>query len=122
MAETVGAGLVLAALSALTFMAYQHPNAFPKIALPLLLLAIVGMACALAWNSGNYNVRSAVLSLVPFEKFQTAIDAMDARLIPAWIGLGIPAGLMVYLSFLLRLPQILGMQQQEQKKDDEEHN
>jgi hypothetical protein len=111
--EKLAAGLVVAAATGLTVLAYKHPEAYNKIFWPLVVICAVPMIAAMGWDAG---VTNAYVRLVPYlvkDKFDEARGAIAATRILS-IGLLLCYGLAGgYLVFLGVLPHLV-----EKKKPD----
>ena len=98
-------GLILAAISGITFLAYKHPKAYDKLFQPLMFSSL-GLFIALSsywlgWSAGHTS---------------TDHDAFPFSFV--WIYVGYAASY-IYFKFLAMLPQIL---EDKPKKKDEPHD
>ena len=50
MLETLTAGLLLAAISGISYLAYKHPPAFRKVYFPLVALTVLILIMLVMWN------------------------------------------------------------------------
>jgi hypothetical protein len=104
MIETVAAGLIVAAATGLTILAYRHPPAYARL-FPWLVGA-VGVTCAaiLVWDLA---LISAVGATIPFgyePKLRKAIESLQVPF-PHFLLTG--GAVAFYLTFLFALPQIV---------------
>ena len=98
-------GLILAAVSGITFLAYRHPKAYDKLFQPLMFsslgLFIAFSSYSLGWSAGHTSKEADVF---PFS-FE-------------WIYVGYAVSY-IYFKFLAMLPQIL---EDDPKKKKEPHD
>lgn len=106
MIEAVVAGLVVAALSGITVLAYRKPELYGRIGLPLICLAAAVVTCSIVWNGGLATALSDLLPFIAPADHAAARAAVVARLLPDW--LWVLYGLFVaYLLFLVMLPHLI---------------
>jgi hypothetical protein len=118
--DKLASGVALAALSALTFLAYKHYSAFRILGCIVLGALLLGQAVALAYDIGAMHGFLNTLKFVDAGRMQEAKIASDeAKLITLPIFAAWTAAC-VYVGFLFYLPQLLGDQkppnQQEKPK------
>jgi hypothetical protein len=105
MIETIAAGLIVATVSGLTFVAYKHPRGYQKLYLPLIgVLAgywLLHMAYSFGVMNGFYDALGGVRALNK-ELVQTPSLIPD----PWWMD-ALPMIAVGYLAFLRSLPSIL---------------
>jgi hypothetical protein len=113
MLETITAGLLLASISGISYLAYKHPLAYRKVFLPLLVLSNLIGLILVVWGLG---VTAAYLKLIPFlesSKWAQERDAVNSILPRWWLVAGACLGANTYLGFLnYGLPKLL-----EEKKE-----
>src|ERR1700730_18070222 len=102
--DKVTAGLFIAAISALTFVAYQHPNAYKKMYPAFTLLGLLISTFAFGWSLGEFLTYRAVKEFIVVEKLKEAKAASDSYDIPNWV-LGANVGTILYVVFLSFLPR-----------------
>jgi hypothetical protein len=91
----------LAILTALTIVAYRHPDVFSKLALALLLIALAFMIGAEAFNFGTMAAREAISASKDLDSVGIKVDpVIRAAEIPLWLWLGVPVGFTLYVLFL----------------------
>lgn len=99
-------GLIISALSALTFLAYKHPKSFSKLYIPLCFAFLGGYAVVSAYNSAirsSFKLLSAYIPKAMLAKAQESIGSLA-------IDDGIGAMFMLagaYMLFLLFLPALI---------------
>jgi membrane protein required for beta-lactamase induction len=104
--------LLVAGLSGLTVLAYQHPDAY-KTMMPFLLFGIWGLWTLIwvlisAWQIG---AGKAHLKLIPFlrtDDQEAAQSALDEMMITTWWIHIVVCCTLAYLLFLGFLPRLLG--------------
>src|SRR5262249_42952110 len=98
--------LVVAALGALTFLAYKHYAAFMIVNYALnfvIVITILGMGC---WNSGADKAHSKLIKFLKTETWKESDEAINSIKAPmTWIVVAL--GLSLYLTFLSYLPKLL---------------
>lgn len=116
--------LLLAAISALTYLAYKHPFAFrANIAYPLIALVSLGLIATLAVFLGGVGVLienlSEEISKLPEEelymiRFGVSMLKDDYEGVMLWLKFG--AAALAYIVLLVNLPKILMFEVDEEKK------
>ena len=92
--KTVVSGLAVAAVGAVTFVAYRHPSAYLKLNVGISTIVSAMVLGAMIWNLSNQTARSEVAK---------ARDLVEAKSTPGWwIIVGV--ALMGYLVFLRSFP------------------
>lgn len=112
MESAVISSLIVAFVTGITFLAYKHPIAFKRMYFPIfvvLLLIVVGFS---AWNFAISITLASLKEFIPPEQFQAATLKAHALDAPSWYSLAF-SGMVVYLVFLLWLPNII----EDEKKD-----
>lgn len=108
MEETVISGLILAAISGVTFLAYKHHSGYMKIYYFIHYGALLLMLLGFVWNAG---VDITWVELSEFIVRDNTIDAIQARddikISYIWLVAG-GLGVVLYAFFLGHLPWILG--------------
>jgi hypothetical protein len=107
MLETVAAGLILAAVSGITYLAYKHAPAFRKIMVPLCALTIAAQFLYSAFNIGVWFAYTKLGQFLDSSKWREADIAMSAVTSRWWIASAITVGFCLYLWFLSALPSLL---------------
>ncbi len=100
-------GIALAALSAVTFVAYKHPKAYVKLYLILITIVGVGMVGISVWGISNVAALNSLLGItLPNDKSEEIRAAIEGASPPFW---WIGVGLMIigYLWLLTTLPNWL---------------
>ena len=101
-------GLIVAAISGLTFLAYKHPQAYHKIHTWLMYTSYAFIATALIWDFSGSATIGAMLPFVGAGKIDDALKAASELRILNW---GVWLGYSMFISYLLfldNLPLILG--------------
>jgi hypothetical protein len=104
--DKVVPALFLAAISALTFLAYKHPRAYQKMFRLLSVCYIAIVVSALAWHLGVFAVGKAMFSYIEADKLKEAEALASNYLIAPWM-LPTALAVYVYLAGLLWLPLLL---------------
>jgi hypothetical protein len=107
MLDKVLPALFIAAISALTFLAYKHPKGYQKISLAINVTYGVAVTSALTWHLGSYFTYEAIIPFLEASKIQEAKAVANSYLIPSWI-LFVGCATSAYMTFLLFLPKLLG--------------
>ncbi len=99
-------GLIISALSALTFLAYKHPKSFSALYIPLCFFFIGGYATVSFYNSALKSAFKALSVFIPEAMLEKAQESISILAIDDGIGITfILAG--AYMLFLLFLPQLI---------------
>lgn len=109
--ENVVSGAALGAITGLTFIAYQHPQAFERIGTTLLLIGVVSLAALISWEWAIAETYSAMVGGMSPTDRAAALAAVDEIRLPAWAVLGIGAAAS-YVAILLALPGLLAIPRQ----------
>ena len=107
MDQSLLSGLLLAAVSGLSLVAYKHPNAYARIYLPLLSILGVFLASAIAWNAGILFSVAKLLPFVPAEQTAAAKFIAEELSIPALPLVVTPLAISAFLIVLLLLPRLI---------------
>ncbi len=123
MIETLIISLVLAAISGLTFIAYKHPDGYKNLATPMLIvglmIALVSVATKMGglwWLIGNIAeelVKKPDQSLADVE-FTIRRLAESKDDIQKILAVALPT--IAYLVFLWHLPNVLGVNKDNERK------
>jgi hypothetical protein len=96
-------------LSAVTYVAYNRPKEYRRLYLVLASVTPILYCLGLIWNINNMLAFSAARSYIPYEKLTEAENAVNAKLFlngPLYHSLVFLW--LLYLLFLIYLPDILG--------------
>jgi hypothetical protein len=95
----------IAAISALAFIAYKHPRAYPRLALILIIVVALCTCSGLIWELSIENAESALVrsGLIPHDKVTQMHDTLSAFLLPQWVP-NSATGAILYFCFLLSFP------------------
>ena len=104
--ETIVAGLILAAVSALGVLAYRHPGAYAKIFVPLLMIATGVTLIGLGWALGSGAAFYSVASYIDIGKWEAAKQAVADYSPPPW-AFFLNMAFIAYLLFLAYLPTLI---------------
>jgi hypothetical protein len=113
--ETLAAGVVLAAISALTVVAYRHPQGYRRIAGVFLTLGLFYSWGRIASDLGgiNANIQYLADAVQPAQPSMDMIRFVVVRLAANYSDLRwtlvITMVSLVYFVFLLFLPRVLGL-------------
>ena len=101
------ASIVLAALSGLTFLAYNHPAAYQRLAaLIFAAIFLIGLAFWI-WDAGSMHAYKSVEPLIVAAKAPLAQSVVQANIFPIY-SFALNCGFVVaYLGFLWYLPKFL---------------
>ena len=113
MLETLITGLALAAVSAITYLAYKHPAAYGKIYKPLSVLNLIILTLIASWTFGVQHAFTQLTPLIEISKFPQMDEAMNRLMYRWWVILAVYFGVTFYLTLLSYLPKLL-----EQKKKE----
>jgi hypothetical protein len=101
-------GIALAALSALTFVAYKHPIGYQRLAMPLRIVVPALFIAVVVWDVSSMQTFGSVYEFIDFSKIKEARTAAESmRFLNGYIFTAYILG-MIYLEFLGFLPLILG--------------
>jgi hypothetical protein len=107
MLETVAAGLILAAVSGITYLAYKHPPAFRKLLFLLAPLLMLSQLLLAAWDLGISRAFTVLYPLVDPAKWQEASAGIDSIRPRWWLASIIFLSSWVYIGFLASLPLLI---------------
>lgn len=115
--EALLSGLVIAAITGITLLAYKHPEAYKKIdPVPIIGKISIGIfIVSFIWQQASHMTYRAIMPYIPIEKSkqaQEAVDAVNLSISNMIIIAGICIAVLLYLSFLHFLPSLI-------KKDSE---
>jgi hypothetical protein len=96
----------VAALTGLTYLAYRHPNAFGKLALPLIISIFIVIVGNAVWDVALDATYNALQGFIPPEKTAAARAVTAAKHVAFWVTPGLLV-LTLYLIFLQSLPRLL---------------
>jgi TRAP-type C4-dicarboxylate transport system permease small subunit len=117
MLETITAGLLLAAVSGVGYLAYKHPAAYRKIYWPLTTLALIIFTIIGSWMIGLQQGYTQVIPLIEPSKLPQVQEAITRGMDRWWIVTAAYFGATLYLLLLSYLPTLL---EQEKKENPEE--
>lgn len=102
--KTVVSGLAVAAVGAVTFVAYRHPSAYLKLNVGISTIVSAMVLGAMIWNLSNQTASFAISEpMLPWSEVAKARDLVEAKSTPGWwIIVGV--ALMGYLVFLRSFP------------------
>lgn len=109
MIETLATGLILAAVTGLTVIAYKHPQGYNRIHGYLYAGAVMIYIAVMAWSEGVGIAYSEVTKFIPVDKQDAARKAIDAVQVSFALTFFVFVGVAAYLIFLSLLPGILGL-------------
>jgi hypothetical protein len=101
-------GLVLAGLSGLTWIAYNHSGVYIYFAVPILAVISLIFFGTTLWEIGVNSTHSRLMKFIKSDEREKSSEAVDGLLIiNHWTFIGYFA-LSGYIVFLYFLPRILG--------------
>lgn len=113
---TLVSGLILAAVTAIAYVAYKHPSGYNRALTYLLAILLFGFVTTTMWDIGRMSAHSDLREFIPIEHSSAARKKMDSgKPLGGWYVL-IYLGAVVYLYLLSLLPTLLGEQDEENKK------
>lgn len=118
MIETIISGIVLAAISGLTFIAYKHPKGYFRIHIPLTTIIGSTMMCILFWNFGVMTAHSKLIKFLVTDTRAEQDAIIDSITVNVWWVVGINFVIMMYLTFLLFMRNIIPDESISKPKDE----
>ncbi len=101
------AGVALAAISAVTIVAYKHPKAYIKLWVALTISLSAGIVGIGVWDISNIAASNTLLNIdLPSNKLTEAMTTIKSAMPPAW-WVWILIAINGYLVVLATLPQWL---------------
>jgi hypothetical protein len=102
-------GLVLAALSGLTFLAYRHPRAFAPVGRLLTWVSVAIYMCLSMWDTGVTWAAIELRIYIDPSKMEAAQAAVEGLKVPAlWLNVAF-FGFLGYLVVLDLLPRLIAL-------------
>lgn len=98
--ETIIGGLILAAISAMVFLAYSHPKQFSALAPYLLAALFVGWLSVASWWMALMSAKSVLLGAIKFSEYEKVSGAIEALMPNIWVVLLGPAICVVFFGIL----------------------
>lgn len=117
MIATIVTSLAVAFITGVTFLAYKHPKAFKRLYWPLCFLITCAFLATSVWNSAISAVLSTLKDFIPASHLQTAMQKAHELDLPAWYLLVFFASI-IYIVFLLWLPNLLAEDSDKEKTKD----
>jgi hypothetical protein len=117
--DTLISGLALAGISAVTYVAYRHPRAYPNICIALTGFMLAILAVLVTWDVAIGRAYIALRPHLSDENLLATAEAMERLHVPIW-PLASSLGIAAYFLVLLFLPNALGHQEPPDPKDDKE--
>lgn len=102
--EGLLSGLVFAAISALTYLAYKHPKPFQWFAPKLLWVITAAWLLPHIWQYGRLSGARAVIDFVPLDERFAAMQSVEDSVFTSWIWITGYAAFGIYMIFLMTLP------------------
>lgn len=100
MIEDIVSGLIITAIGAYTYLAYNHPREF-RLSAPFLAgLGLLATLIMLAYNFGASDAYLALIPLLEADSFNRANEAVDGATFPGWLLVGLFPALWIYLAIL----------------------
>lgn len=111
-------GLVLAAIGALTWIAYKHPKGYERLYVPLSLVSVAIFSSVGAWDISGYYTFDVLKAFIPPEKIAEAKKTInELRILEWWMGIAYFL-FITYLLLLLYLPYLLHEEKPPKEKDN----
>jgi UDP-N-acetylmuramyl pentapeptide phosphotransferase/UDP-N-acetylglucosamine-1-phosphate transferase len=66
--QTIGASLILAAISGLSYLAYKHPKAYSRLYIPLCLIGVIALALIGIWDTALSVAQEHLKQSLPAEQ------------------------------------------------------
>lgn len=106
MLETIVGGLVVAGVSAITYIAYRHPDEYFVLSMAICGILLNVAFAGLGWNTGVMASKAVADDYVSPGNLEAARHSLDGLLINFWLVLG---GFLfaTYASMLIRLGPFL---------------
>jgi zinc transporter ZupT len=95
------------AISGISFLAYKHPKGYNKLFPFLLGASVIVMAVMYSWDAAIHVTTLKLIALMTPEKAKEATETSKTLLITSGTFSAFSAGFMLYMSFLLWLPNII---------------
>lgn len=106
-------GLALALISALTFVAYKHPNGYARLLWPIRIIIPALFFGFVIWDNATSRAYIRLMGLIEPSKLEAAkITTENAQYISGYITLGYIA-VLAYLEFLIFLPDLLDLRKED---------
>ncbi|HEY8084888.1 MAG TPA: hypothetical protein VIE69_04725 [Methylophilaceae bacterium] len=106
MIENILAGLILAGVSGITFIAYKHHSVYMKIYLYIHYGALCALVIGTAWNSAVDKTWIALHTFIKSENSVDALHACEILKIPFVLLMSATVGVTLYAYFLGHLHRI----------------
>ena len=116
--ESLVVSLIVAAVSALGFLAYKHPKAYNVLALGLMVVLVLLFAGTGLWNIAVSRAYLALYDVIPSANQETARQIVAAAKTPStWTY--VIVGFIFYTQLLRGLPSLLDFYKEEAPTDSE---
>ncbi len=100
--------IAVAAISGLSYLAYNHPLLFNRINKVLKFIAVIVLVSLLIWDAAVSQTFLIVLPYIDFQKISSAQKALKVIEIPFIKVTIIYVLLALYFTFLTKLPKLIG--------------
>ena len=120
MIETLITGLALAAVSAITFIAYKHPSAYRKVYHPLTYVISAILIVMGIWTFSAQSAYTQLIPLIEASKLHQMEEWMGRITYRWWVVFAACVGANLYLLMLSRLPKLFAQDLEQEKKDSPE--
>lgn len=107
MDKTLTTSIALMAISGLTFLAYKHPKGYNKLFPFILGLVFVVMTAVYSWDGAVHATTLKLTNYLKPDKSEEAIKSIKDLLLSSGSFSLFSTGFMLYMSFLLFLPNII---------------
>jgi hypothetical protein len=108
--EQLVAGIGVAAISGITFLAYKHPDAYKKVFIGLFVIFASVMVGLVIWDLSNLYAHLAAIHYIKIDKLEEAkktVRLQSPLYVIPYLGCTI-LGIIIYISLLSCLPALLG--------------
>ena len=124
MLETTVSGLLLAAISALAFIAYRHHDGYRKIIDPFIRYGFgIPFGLIISWLLATYidaNTLESAISIrpdAPIKEYAETVQKIKGYMELSFWTIGATIVATFYFGFLLYLPEILGLKEKDSDGD-----
>jgi hypothetical protein len=101
--------LIVSAAGGLAFLAYKHPKGFPRLSHIIMAANSIAYLVILAYHWGVDKTLSVLEKFIIAKEKASAKEAVEAIQLPEWLPFIVFISIVVYLTFLMSLPSIIGL-------------
>jgi len=110
--------IIIAFISGLTFLAYKHPGAFRRLYWPIFFVIFASSIWVWVWNGAINTVLSALKDFIAPAQFQAASLKAHELDFPSWYWWILTISV-IYMMFLLWLPDLIADDKNKEKPKNE---